>query len=127
LKLVGAFGSAVTVGVGAFGSTVTVGVGAFGSTVTVGVGAFGSTVTVGVGVGFAAGFAAATVTPLFQTSFFPLLIQVYFFPAEVEVAPSLEHVVPALTAALAVEVISDSVARSTRSFVLVLKMFSRFE
>ena len=46
-------------------------------------------------------FGVATVTPLFQTSFFPLFMQVYFLPAEVEVAPSFEQAAPALTTAMA--------------------------
>ena len=99
-----------------------VGVGV-GVTEDVGVG-----VTEGVGVGVvgAVDF-GATRTPLFQTSFLPLLTHVYFLPAEVEVAPSLEHVAPAFTAALAAEVISVNDTRSVRNFVLVLKMFSQFE
>ena len=47
----------------------------------------------GVGVGFGVGLAMAT--PLFQTSFFALLMHVYFFPAYVEVEPALEHDAPA--------------------------------
>jgi hypothetical protein len=35
---------------------------------------------VGVGVGETVGIALGMSTPLFQTSFFPLLMQVYFFP-----------------------------------------------
>jgi len=56
---------------------------------------------VGVGVAVTVGFGAATVTPLFQTSFFPFLMQVYFLPTEVEVAPSFEQEAPAFTAAIA--------------------------
>ena len=61
-------------------------------------------VGVGVGVG-AAGFntglrsglgAAFEVTPLFQTSFEPDLIQVNFFPAADAVIPALVHLAPAL-------------------------------
>jgi hypothetical protein len=74
----------------------------------VGVGkAVGVEVGVGVGVGstglktgFKSGFGAAfTATPLFQMSFLPDLMQVYFFPAFVAVAPALVHLAPALTAA----------------------------
>jgi hypothetical protein len=54
----------------------------------------------GLNTGFKSGFAAAfTVTPLFQTSFVPDLTQVYFFPADTDVAPALVHLAPALTAA----------------------------
>jgi hypothetical protein len=56
-------------------------------------------VAVGSGVGEATGFGFATTTPLFQTSFLPLFIHVYFLPLEVEVAPALEHFVPGFTAA----------------------------
>jgi hypothetical protein len=79
-----------------------------------------------VGVGETVGFGARTVTPLFQTNFLPLLMHVYFFPAEVEVAPSFEHVAPAFTAALAAEVTSVNDNRSARNFNLVLKTFSQF-
>ena len=84
-------------------------------------------VEVGVGVATGLGFDAATFTPLFHTSFLPLFTHVYFLPAEVEVAPSFEHVAPAFTAALAADVISVNDTRSVRNFVLVLKMFSQFE
>ena len=47
------------------------------------------------------GFGAAIPTPLFHTSFLPLLMQVYFLPALVEVAPSLLHTEPDFTAAAA--------------------------
>jgi hypothetical protein len=62
---------------------------------------------VGVGVG-AAGFNTGLssglaevfkVTPLFQTSFVPDLIQVNFFPPEDAVIPALVHLAPALGAA----------------------------
>ena len=52
------------------------------------------------GVGVIDGFGAAT-TPLFQTSFFPDLIQVNFLPDAIEVVPSLEQAPPALATALA--------------------------
>lgn len=68
-----------------------VGVGA-GVAVAAGVG-------VGLGEGVGVGFGAGTDTPLFQTSLFPLLTQVYFLPAEVEVAPSFVQELPAFTAA----------------------------
>jgi hypothetical protein len=42
-------------------------------------------------------------TPLFQRSFFPLLIQVYLIPADVLIWPSFLQVVPGFTAAEAVE------------------------
>ncbi len=84
-------------------------------------------VGVGVGVGVNVGIGFAIATPLFHTSFLPLFTHVYFLPAEVEVAPSFEHVAPAFTAALAADVISVNDTRSVRNFILVLKMFSQFE
>ena len=42
-------------------------------------------------------------TPLLQTYFLPLLIQVYLIPADVLIWPSFLQVVPGLTAAVAVE------------------------
>jgi hypothetical protein len=61
----------------------------------------GVAVAEGIADGVAVGFGAATVTPLFQTSFLPLLTHVYFLPALVEVAPSFVQALPALTAATA--------------------------
>ena len=75
-----------------------------GVTEAVGVGegvGSGVGVRVAIGVGVSVGFGAATATPLFHTSFLPLLMQVYFLPALVEVAPSLLHIEPDLTAAVA--------------------------
>ncbi len=81
-----------------------------GAGVGVGVGV-GTRVGVGVGVGegdgsgvcvtegVAEGVGGLIATPLFQTSFLPDLIQVNFFPPAVDVAPTLEHLSPALTAA----------------------------
>ena len=75
---------------GAIGVGVGVGVG-----VTTGVGAgAGST---GIKTGFSFGFGAALiVTPLFQASLFPDLMQVNFFPLAVAVAPAFVHLAPAL-------------------------------
>ena len=42
-------------------------------------------------------------TPLLQTYFLPLLIQVYLIPADALIWPSFLQVVPGLTAAVAVE------------------------
>ena len=72
-----------------------------GAGVGVGVGV-GVAVGVGVGVGEGIGVAFFTATPLFQTNFFPDLIQVYLIPDDVLVLPSVLHVVPGLTAASAI-------------------------
>ena len=71
-----------------------VGVGV-GVGVAVGVGdGVGST---GLKTGLGDGFGAALIaTPLFQTSLFPDLTQVNFFPAAVAVIPALVHFAPAL-------------------------------
>ena len=61
----------------------------------------GEGVGVGVGVGVTAGTGFAIATPLFQTSFLPLLMQVYFLPLAVAVAPAFLQVSPAFTAAIA--------------------------
>ena len=55
----------------------------------------------GVGVAVDVGFGTAIATPLFHMSFLPFLMQVYFLPAMVEVAPSLLHTEPDFTAAVA--------------------------
>ena len=57
----------------------------------------GSPIAVGLGDGFGVGIA----TPLFHTSFFPLLTQVYFLPKYVEVCPAFLQLPPALIAAVA--------------------------
>jgi hypothetical protein len=87
----------------------------------VGVGvATGVGVRVGVGstglkTGLRSGFGAAlTVTPLFHTSLFPDLTQVYFLPADTDVAPALVHLAPALTAAFEGAATKES-ARITES------------
>ena len=51
----------------------------------------------------AVGGALLMTTPLFQTSFLPLLIQVYLIPADVLIWPFFLQVVPGFTAAVAVE------------------------
>ena len=51
----------------------------------------------------AVGGALLMTTPLFQTSFLPLLIQVYLIPADVLIWPIFLQVVPGFTAAVAVE------------------------
>ena len=71
-----------------------VGVGV-GTAVGVGVGVT-SRVGVGVGVGVSTGVDFFTKTPLFQTSLFPDLMQVNFFPVAVAVVPALLHLAPAL-------------------------------
>ena len=51
--------------------------------------------------GLAEGFGTGLVTtPLSQINFFPLLIQVYFLPPEIEILPALLHEAPALVAAV---------------------------
>jgi hypothetical protein len=105
-------GEGVGVGVGV---TVGVGVGVtVGEGVGVGVGmGVGEGVGVGVGVGEGVGVGLTTATPLFHTSFLPLLIHVYFLPAYVEVIPAFLHVAPALTAATAFRGIANrAIARS---------------
>jgi hypothetical protein len=58
----------------------------------------------GLKTGFSSGFAAAfTDTPLSHTRFFPDLMQVYLIPADVLVWPSFAHLVPGLTAAVAID------------------------
>ena len=74
------------------GAGVGVGVGV-GVEVGVGVG-----VEVGVGVADAVGVgtSVAIATPLSHTNFFPDLMHVYFFPADIAVDPALVQLAPAL-------------------------------
>ena len=57
----------------------------------------------GDGVAVAVGEVLLVPTPLLQTYFLPLLIQVYLIPADVLIWPSFLQVVPGFTAAVAVE------------------------
>ena len=62
----------------------------------------GATSGIGVGEGVDVGFTTGTTfTPLFQTNFFPDLMQVYFTPLVVDVAPTLLQLCPLFTAAKA--------------------------
>ena len=63
---------------------------------------------VGVGVGVAVGvtFGTGIKLPLFQISFAPDFMQVYFIPFKTEVLPSFEQALPGFTAAYAVELIA---------------------
>jgi hypothetical protein len=61
--------------------------------------ALGDADALALGDGDAFDIAFLTTTPLFQTSFFLTLMQVYFWPLNVEVFPSFEHVEPVFTAA----------------------------
>ena len=73
---------------------------------------------VGLAVGVAATLGLETKTPLSQTSFFPLLMQVYFFPFAVAVDPTFLQTSPALTAATAFNGtrISAATARAASGF-----------
>ena len=56
--------------------------------------------SVGLNTGLISGFASAlTAIPLLQINFLPDLMQVYLIPPDVEVAPALLQVAPALGAA----------------------------
>ncbi len=72
----------------------------------------------GLAVVVAATLGLETKTPLSQTSFFPLLTQVYFFPFAVAVDPIFLQTSPALTAATAFNGTrkSAATARVARSF-----------
>lgn len=73
----------------------------FGSGVLVGVGVgvgVGVAEGEGVAVGVAEGAGRGTETPLFHTSFLPLLMQVYFFPPAVIACPTFLQAVPAFGA-----------------------------
>ena len=88
------------------GSTVGVGV-ALGEGAGEGAGD-GEVDGVGVGVGVAVGvtFGTGIKLPLFQISFAPDFMQVYFIPFKTEVLPSFEQALPGFTAAYAVELIA---------------------
>jgi hypothetical protein len=73
------------------------------------------------------GFGFVTITPLFHTSFFPLLTHVYFLPEDIKVAPSFEQVAPDFTAALATPVTSVNDTKTAKNLNLNLKESSQCE
>ncbi|CAB4654724.1 unannotated protein [freshwater metagenome] len=79
-------------------------------------------VGVGVGMGVGVGVGLAITTPLFHTNFFPLLMQVYFFPADIAVDPALEHFVPGVMAAyeICVEKIEMKATVTTHTGALLI-------
>ena len=86
----------------------------------------GELVGIGVGAGsIGAGFAIAT--PLFQTSFLPLLMQVYFLPLAVAVVPTFLHVSPVFTAALATPVTKVRDIKNASNLTPILTKISQFE
>ena len=70
---------------------------------------------VGVGVGVATGFGLTIATPLFQTSFLPLFIHVYFLPAKIEICPDFLQVAPGLIAAAACKGVTSANIRVSAS------------
>ena len=87
-------------------------------------------VALGVGVGSTLGSSGTTTvdfftaTPLSQTNLLPDLMQVNFFPLTTEVDPAFEHVVPALTAAIAtVPVSSEATSANTRAIRFIRKFW----
>ena len=98
-----------------------------GSGVGVGVGVATGVGSTGFKTGFRFGFGAAlTATPLFQTSLFPDLMQVNFFPAAVAVAPALVHLAPAFTDAKDGAEIRE-IERSSATKILVRVMTKRYQ
>ena len=79
----------------------------FGSGVFVGVGV-GVADGVGVAVGDVEGTGVSTATPLFHTSFLPLLIHEYFFPPAVTVCPAVLQALPAFGAVAACAMVATS-------------------
>ncbi len=78
----------------------------------------------GLNTGLGDGFGAALIaTPLFQTSLFPVLTQVNFFPLAVAVVPALLHFAPALGVAAwtgAVRDKSKAIESMNRNFLFTL-------
>jgi hypothetical protein len=67
-----------------------------------------------------------TATPLFQTRLLPLLMQVNFLPAEVDVAPAFEHLAPALVRAWTGVTPSRVTARRTTRTLRIMKSYLSF-
>jgi hypothetical protein len=80
-------------------------------------------VGVGVGVGVAIGTGFFTATPLFQINFLPDLTQVYLIPADVLVRPTFLHVVPGLTAAVAIGPSNDTVRVTVSNANTLFRIF----
>lgn len=54
-------------------------------------------------------------TPLFQTNFFPLLMQVNFMPLKVFAEPAIEHDAPAFGFGAAIAVEAERISAKTRA------------
>jgi len=87
-----------------------------GVTAGVGVG-IGSRVATGIGEGFATGL---ITMPLFQTSFLPDLMHMNFLLATTDVAPTLLHLDPALTAPTAEAPLSKSTQINRKEMIQCL-------
>jgi hypothetical protein len=75
-----------------------------------------------VGTFVAGELALVTATPLFQTNFFPDLIQVNFMPLEIVVAPALLQELPARIAAEAGRAITDPKSRAVTIQAILFRM-----
>jgi hypothetical protein len=78
---------------------------------------------IGIGVGEMTGVGLITRIPLSQISFFPDLIQVYFFPETVKVKPNLEQVDPGFVIAYARLI--EEYKRITTVMTAIFNFFTR--
>lgn len=77
---------------------------------------------VGVGVGVSVGFFLGTTTPLFQTRFFPLLIQVYFFPWKFLMFPALMQIAPAFGGVADSDGLWENTTETTKRIGIVIRV-----
>jgi hypothetical protein len=93
--------------------------------VGVGVGA-GAGAGAGVGVGITTGLDLVAADPIFQRSFLPLLVHMYFLPAKFDICPAFLQFPPTLMAAVASNGAMRAKTTARESKILFMDRVSRF-
>jgi hypothetical protein len=81
---------------------------------------------VGVGVGITTGLDLVAVDPIFQRSFLPLLVHMYFLPAKFDICPAFLQFPPTLMAAVASNGAMRAKTTARESKILFMDRVSRF-
>ena len=83
-------------------------------------------VGVGVGVGITTGLDLVAADPIFQRSFLPLLVHMYFLPAKFDICPAFLQFPPTLMAAVASNGAMRAKTTARESKILFMDRVSRF-
>jgi hypothetical protein len=89
-------------------------------------GGAGVGVGVGVGVGINTGLDLVAADPIFQRSFLPLLVHMYFLPAKFDICPAFLQFPPTLMAAVASNGAMRAKTTARESKILFMDRVSRF-